>query len=228
MYCPKCGTENPDDAQLCSSCSWVLTSTSTVAPAPDAKTSGLAITSLVLGILSFFTLCLTALPAIILGIVGIFQIEKSAGQLKGKGLAIAGIAVPAASLPLALFLLGGVITYITHPVESGTEVFKGQLVWVKCSNPDCEEAYQMDKKVYFDSVEELVRQNPMSMQTPPLVCQKCGKENIYRAEKCEKCGLIFFRGAAGRGDFADRCPECGYSRSEEIRKRVREGVRQSG
>ncbi|MHC4486658.1 MAG: zinc-ribbon domain-containing protein, partial [Planctomycetota bacterium] len=51
MYCPKCGTENPDDAQLCRSCSWVLTSTSTTAPAPDAKTSGLAITALVLGIL---------------------------------------------------------------------------------------------------------------------------------------------------------------------------------
>ena len=106
MYCPKCGTENPDDVQLCRSCSWVLTSISTVAPSPDAKTSGLAITSLVLGILSIFTLFLTALPAIILGIISIFKIEKSAGQLKGKGLAIAGIAVPAASLPIVALLMG--------------------------------------------------------------------------------------------------------------------------
>jgi hypothetical protein len=98
MYCPKCGTENPDDAQLCRCCSWVLTSISTVAPSPDAKTSGLAITSLVLGILSIFTLFLTAIPAMILGIVSIFKIEKSAGQLKGKGLAIAGIVVPGVSL----------------------------------------------------------------------------------------------------------------------------------
>jgi len=97
MYCPKCGTENPDDAQLCRFCSWVLTSISTIAPSPDAKTSGLAITSLVLGILSIFTLFLTALPAIILGIISIFKIEKSAGQLKGKGLAIAGITVPSAT-----------------------------------------------------------------------------------------------------------------------------------
>jgi len=98
MYCPKCGTENPDDTQLCRSCSWVLTSISTTALAPDARTSGLAIAALILGILTFFTLGITAIPAIILGIVGIFKIEKSAGQLKGKGLAIAGIAVPAASL----------------------------------------------------------------------------------------------------------------------------------
>jgi prepilin-type processing-associated H-X9-DG protein len=105
MYCPKCGTENPEGAQLCRSCSWVLTSISTVAPSPDAKTSGLAITSLVLGILSIFTLFLTALPAIILGIISIFKIEKSAGQLKGKGLAIAGIAIPAISIFLATMML---------------------------------------------------------------------------------------------------------------------------
>jgi len=98
MYCPKCGTENPDDAQLCRSCSWVLTSTSTVASNPDAKTSGLAITSLVLGILSFCTFFLTMIPAIIFGIISLVKIEKSGGQLKGKGLAIAGIAVPSASL----------------------------------------------------------------------------------------------------------------------------------
>jgi prepilin-type processing-associated H-X9-DG protein len=105
MYCPKCGTENPEGAQLCRSCSWVLTSISTVAPSPDAKTSGLAITSLVLGILSIFTLFLTALPAIIFGIVGLVKIEKSRGQLKGKGLAIAGIAVPIVMLPFVAMLM---------------------------------------------------------------------------------------------------------------------------
>ena len=105
MYCPKCGTENPDDVQLCRSCSWVLTSISTTAQNPNARTSGLAITSLVLGILSIFTLFLTAIPAIILGIISIFKIEKSAGQLKGKGLAIAGIAIPAISIFLATMML---------------------------------------------------------------------------------------------------------------------------
>jgi hypothetical protein len=37
MYCPKCGTENPDDAQLCRSCSWVLTSISITAQNPNAQ-----------------------------------------------------------------------------------------------------------------------------------------------------------------------------------------------
>jgi prepilin-type processing-associated H-X9-DG protein len=115
MYCPKCGTENPDDVQLCRSCSWVLTSISITAQNPNAKTSGLAITSLVLGILSIFTFFLTAIPAIILGIVSIFKIEKSAGQLKGKGLAIAGIAVPSASL---LFMVPAIMIGILMPALS--------------------------------------------------------------------------------------------------------------
>jgi len=126
---------------------------------------------------------------------------------------------------IVCFVLAGVITYkySISPKGPGTEVFKGIQIWVKCSNEDCGAEYQMDKKEYFDSIEELVRQNPLSMQTPPLVCEKCGKESIYRAEKCEnpKCGIIFFRGAAGRGEFADKCPECGYSRSEELRKQAK-------
>jgi len=57
------------------------------------KTSGLAIASLVLGILAL--LCLgvfTAIPAIILGIVALVKINKAAGTQTGQGLAIAGLA----------------------------------------------------------------------------------------------------------------------------------------
>jgi len=109
MYCPKCGTENPDDAQLCRSCSGVLTSASTITPAPAAKTSGLAIASFVLGILSLCTFFITAIPAIILGTVGLVKISKSAGKLKGNGFAIAGIVVPAVSALFVLPLMLGIM-----------------------------------------------------------------------------------------------------------------------
>ena len=105
MKCPKCGKENPDDAQLCRSCSWVLTSVSTIAPAPDARTSKLAIAAVVLAILSIPTLLITAIPAFICGIVGLVKIEKSTGQLKGKGLAIAGIVILAVSPFIAAVIL---------------------------------------------------------------------------------------------------------------------------
>ncbi len=106
MYCPKCGVENLDNAQLCQSCSWVLTSISPAIPNQDAKTSGLAITALILAILSFFTFFLTLIPAVIFGIVALVKIEKSKGRLKGKGLAITGIALPAASLPIIALMMG--------------------------------------------------------------------------------------------------------------------------
>lgn len=98
----------------------------------DAKTSGLAIAALVLGILTIFTLfpatiaaiifailglvnigrilitfglCVMVVPAVIFGIVVLVKIGKSTGQLKGKGLAIAGVGLPATVLPVFCIML---------------------------------------------------------------------------------------------------------------------------
>ncbi len=104
MYCPKCGAENPDGAQLCKSCNLVLTSVSAVTPGPAVKTSGLAIAAMVLGILSVFGL-LTVIPALILGIISLIMVEKSGGRLTGSGFAIVGIVVPIIALFVYLAVL---------------------------------------------------------------------------------------------------------------------------
>ena len=128
MYCQKCGTENPEGAQLCQSCSWVLTGNPAIALSPDAKTSGLAITALVLTILSLFTLFLTAIPAIIFGIIALVKIEKSGGRLKGRGLAIAGIAAPVVLIPFIALLMGIMmpalarVRTIAHRMVCGTNM----------------------------------------------------------------------------------------------------------
>jgi hypothetical protein len=100
MYCPKCGIENPDNAKVCNSCNHVLISTPISFSNPETKTCGLAIASFVLGILSF--LFFPAIPAIILGIISLAKIRKSAGQLKGTVLAVLGIIIPVVWLPLLL------------------------------------------------------------------------------------------------------------------------------
>ena len=69
-------------------------------PLSPAKTSGLAIASLVLGICGIFTCGVTAIIGLILGIVGLCAISKRAEQLKGKGLAIAGIVLSTISIVL--------------------------------------------------------------------------------------------------------------------------------
>lgn len=62
-------------------------------PAGRPKTSGMAITSLVLGILGLFSCGVTALVGLVLGIVALVKIRNSQGRLSGNGLAIAGIIV---------------------------------------------------------------------------------------------------------------------------------------
>jgi len=64
-------------------------------PSPGAsalppKTCGLAVWSLVLGILGVFCGFLAAIPGLILGIIAMNRISKSNGQLGGYGLALAG------------------------------------------------------------------------------------------------------------------------------------------
>ena len=76
---------------------------SVAAPLPSVKTSGLAIASLVLAICGFFTCGLTAIIGLILGIVGLCAISKRADQLKGKGIAIAGVVVSAVCIVLVPF-----------------------------------------------------------------------------------------------------------------------------
>ena len=123
---------------------------------------------------------------------------------------------------VAFFGLAGAITFITQSRgDNGLNAFKGQSMWVKCSNPDCGVAYEMDKKEFYEYIRgNRDRQNILKM--PALPCNECGEKSVYKAVKCEKCGKVFFVGAAGANDYNDRCPDCGYSNIEELRKRKKE------
>jgi hypothetical protein len=67
-------------------------------PAGPVKTSGLAIASLVLGILGLFTCGAAALIGLILGIIAMTKVKQSRGALGGGGIALAGIIVSAVFL----------------------------------------------------------------------------------------------------------------------------------
>ncbi len=123
---------------------------------------------------------------------------------------------------IACFAVAGIYTYSRHSGGGGTvdSIPEGEQIWVKCANDSCGGTYQTGKRAYFKFVEENAQ--PMSPSAPPLTCEKCGEQSGYRAEKCtnSSCGIVFFRGAVPN-DFADRCPECDQSETEEIRERRR-------
>jgi prepilin-type processing-associated H-X9-DG protein len=110
ITCPACGSQQPAGSAFCSKCGNPLTQPAPVTPPPyppayhsgqyqpppyataqpygePPKTSGWAIASLVCGIL--FCIPLSALLAIVFGIVGI--VETKGGRKKGFGMALAGL-----------------------------------------------------------------------------------------------------------------------------------------
>ena len=89
---------------------------------PAPKTSRLAIASLVLAILSPFTFFISAIPAIIMGIVVLVKISNSRGQLKGSGFAITAIALPVVLVPVAAIFWAILMPALTGAKEAALRV----------------------------------------------------------------------------------------------------------
>jgi hypothetical protein len=76
---------------------------------------GLAVASMVLGILSFFTFGLTAIPAVICGHISYSKIKKATGRTSGNGFAKVGLVTGYFSLLfIAAFVLGVAPTIFTE------------------------------------------------------------------------------------------------------------------
>jgi len=121
--------------------------------------------------------------------------------------------------------VAGAVTYLRSAGSGGgvDSLPDDKMTWVKCNNPQCKTDYQMSEKEYFKEIQ--ARINPATMlSTPALVCQKCGKPSVYKAEKCgnPNCGHVFLSGSVPN-DFPDRCPDCKRSETEEIRKARKAG-----
>ena len=121
---------------------------------------------------------------------------------------------------IGCLVLAGVITYLTQrdKTDGPESLERGVMYWLKCTAEGCGHEWQMDRRDYFEYLEE--HQDLNTMAAAGVECPKCGGETGYRAEKCEKCEHTFMRGTVPH-DFADRCPECGYSKTEEERKDTR-------
>ncbi len=93
VFCPKCGNTLADGSRFCRVCGNAVSAPGTpptpTGPVAPQQTDGKAIASLILGF--FFFLLPAAIVAVILGHMSLSEIRKSAGRLKGEGLAIGGL-----------------------------------------------------------------------------------------------------------------------------------------
>jgi len=81
-------------------------------PSGTPTRCGLATASLVCGIAGIVTCGLSAVAGLILGIIALSRIGKSAGQLRGRGLAIAGIIISAATPVLLAMLVAVLLPFV--------------------------------------------------------------------------------------------------------------------
>ena len=137
MRCPKCGTENPDGAQICRSCGYVPKSDAADKPVAKPKTSRLAIASLVLSIFGLFTFLITALISIALGITSLCRIKKHKPELKGKCIAVTGIIISVASIVIftGIFVLWNIDA---DPIPDDYTIAD-----LRSAPPECARSYEL-------------------------------------------------------------------------------------
>jgi len=106
MYCRQCGAEQPPASARCPSCGAVL---ALPAPYPTPETSGLAIASLILGIVALISSNIILVPgvlALVLGSMARDQIRRSDGALRGEELAVVGLITGGVATVMGALLLG--------------------------------------------------------------------------------------------------------------------------
>ena len=86
------------------------------------RTSGLAVTSLVLGILGLLTCGISSLVGFVLGIVALAKIRNSNGALGGRGVAIAGICLSVVFMLFGLLFGAGIVSVISNTRSRAQQV----------------------------------------------------------------------------------------------------------
>jgi len=109
-FCSRCGNNMSAEDQFCRVCGAPASAPAApgdmpMVPTAPAQTSGKAIASLICGLLFFVPLAFVA--AVIFGHLGLSEIKRSAGRLKGESLAIAGLVLGylwVVSIPIVLII----------------------------------------------------------------------------------------------------------------------------
>jgi len=137
MQCPKCGSENPDNAQLCSVCACVLKNHSAESNKAYPRTDRLAVISLVLSIFGLFTFLITSALSIALAITSLVRISRRTPELKGRWLAVTAIVISA----LTLLIFVGVVVLWTvdaDPIPNDYTVAD-----LRSAPPECSASYEL-------------------------------------------------------------------------------------
>lgn len=187
MTCPRCQMANPPGTAICASCGFALRG---ARRADGGQRKGLAMASLVLGILSLFTvagLLIGGALGLVLGIVALVKANGSPATHGGKGLAIAGIVTSVLSF-LAIPILG-IIAAIAIPSLLRARVSANESAAIGDVRTviSAEAAYQSTNAGQYDSLECLGAPSrcipgyggPAFLDAPLLQAEKTGYRRTF-------------------------------------------------
>jgi len=142
------------------------------APPPAQKTSGMAVTSMILAIGSLPLACcygfgiLTGIVALILGVVALKQIRRSRGAIRGRGMAKAGVIISSIFLVIMAVL---VIICIVYGVKFGPQMMKAASHMEKMQQigAACQSYAASNRGEFPDRLEMLVDQGYVTSVADP-------------------------------------------------------------
>jgi hypothetical protein len=190
MLCPRCGKENPEEQTVCSACGAPLSQTGQWAPGPR-RTSGLAIASLVVGIVGLLMLGVPALVGLPLGIVALVQINRSQGRLSGKGLAIGGICLGGCSLllvPLVAAMVFPVFMRARETPQKGQCISNMKNLALAAQMYSADWDSYPDGAVWCDAIREYVA-DPRVYVCPSAPEPRCGYAYNAALSRLEATGI---------------------------------------
>lgn len=113
-------------------------------------------------------------------------------------------------------IIAGIVVFAGGSGDSGIDSLSNETQkWVKCRA--CNASYQMGEKEFFEKLKQKSIEIANPMVQPRLTCEKCNKDAVMEAVKCDECGEVFFKGTVPN-DFPDRCPKCKHSATEARRE----------
>jgi predicted Zn-ribbon and HTH transcriptional regulator len=117
---------------------------------------------------------------------------------------------------LVCLIVAGIVVFATRSGGSGGigSLSNDNQKWVICLA--CNASYEMGERDFWEQLKEKSAEIANPRLAARLTCQKCGKDAVVEAIKCEKCGEVFPKGVV-QGDYQDRCPKCKFSAMEARR-----------
>jgi hypothetical protein len=105
-------------------------------------------------------------------------------------------------LAILLILAGWALTWLVGGLTPGGSAARDEAtpwatVYVACTNPECQAAYQTTCPMEFDDW--------------PMTCEKCGQETVYRATRCGQCRKWY----AEAPGTATGCPHCAARKARQ-------------